>query len=1341
MSHFLLVPVHLDALCLVAPTPAVSRFVDFDLLPFYDSIQKMDVNGSRPNLISEIDSEAFNSEDLLLDPGVHLHWALPDGLTRGAAARTAPGSDLDGDPVDFPAVPNRWLVIRSKPAGTGDFAVTAAWMVESDFLTGNMNETGSGALSISYPVPIGSANTIPFRYMGRVAELKEGETWSESTEPQSHLKDFGLKLTAVGYGEPTFAAFYPNCAGVFGMRDPLPPESTGITRYEVLGWYGDGAADPFSAFLADFRTMTDDALVTLLNRYAEEPGEKYIKPTDKLTLELYRQAFLRANQECFGWTLAPETLAVRRTSSTDIAVTTSTGENFEGLLCYSRLDIPDNQAPVPAGDLSAAKVAVGNTAGEALSAWVADQMQGSVPALTSNLIEEQLESFELATALAGQKVDLGPKFREARHAKGFRPAATELIWTIRPPTDAISIAGDQPENSFVSLPTALAKALDQLNRAQQSYDRLGFEIECQRQALFDCWQKYMQAAFPDNDEFATVIFGVNDSNILLADRIREFMATLILKLQTARTERGKIAFQTTDSRVTAQVTGPQLSAASNLKSALDAATALLADVNAGRAKDKLKPLLFEQGPGPRYYRPNDPVILIVDPLLAPSRRHGQDGRRNPQGLLECQTGSFELNRNQATLALGQALKAQLDTIAGHGGSIGIAVEDLGPWNPFLMEWEVLVESARNAGNLAQAPYAAQFVRNDQALTRSLLDFTVPDVSTMPTAESLQPFRGRAILSPHSLNLLEQRLRDYLDVRGIQLPDQPATDDPQMLADYYSKLDAAFASAGNQAAVAAQEGADPAVRTAWEAARNILPADFHCLAQSLGGFNRGLLMHRVALQVPVADPIAAVDPDPFIVYKQFAQDVAAQVGNLDRLDTAESGYSYQPIRTGLMHLVRLRVVDTFGQVKAAPVSTVCSEAFRGAKDNFVYLPPRITQPARLTFRWISAKASDQVETNSHPDTTPICGWVVPDLINLSLDFYGADGLALGSIEQTGIWRMPPGADDAPVRVQDIAQPQLRRLAEWIVAEPGRPLKLLDRLETDLQTIDPENFKSHRERALLLGRPLALVRAFLKLELRDLPALDQSWVELGNRIKGLPDNLRGFQAIQFPARLGDTVQLNDGLAEFWLERPSGLSDPLAPTNDGIVWQALESGGATLIMLMDPRAAVHATCGILPTKAITIPSALYTDALKNMQISKFTAPVLTPPGRTVLPLPSTPGVSWIWLQRDGAHWTMVYSDAVLERQTILDAFPETGRAIWIKLAEAGWSLLFGDGDYALILPKRTDILQLDLGGDLNPLRPDIKRVVDASTRWLEPASLDAGFGPRQEIREGYLQFNPGF
>ncbi|HEX9921973.1 MAG TPA: hypothetical protein VGD99_04875, partial [Anaerolineae bacterium] len=74
--------------------------------------------------------------------------------------------------------------------------------------------------------------------------------WLNQSDPSAEYLD---NLTAVGYGEPTFAAFYPNCHSVFGFHDDdyagtIPAN----LRYDVIGWYNDPEADFLKTFAADF---------------------------------------------------------------------------------------------------------------------------------------------------------------------------------------------------------------------------------------------------------------------------------------------------------------------------------------------------------------------------------------------------------------------------------------------------------------------------------------------------------------------------------------------------------------------------------------------------------------------------------------------------------------------------------------------------------------------------------------------------------------------------------------------------------------------------------------------------------------------------------------------------------------------------------------------------------------------------------------------------------------------------------------------------------------------------------------------------------------------------------
>jgi hypothetical protein len=59
---------------------------------------------------------------------------------------------------------------------------------------------------------------------------------------------------------------------------------------------------------------------------------------------------------------------------------------------------------------------------------------------------------------------------------------------------------------------------------------------------------------------------------------------------------------------------------------------------------------------------------------------------------------------------------------------------------------------------------------------------------------------------------------------------------------------------------------------------------------------------------------------------------------------------------------------------------------------------------------------------------------------------------------------------------------------------------------------------------------------------------------------------------------------------------------------ITQSINSPPHKLTLLLDPRGAVHATSGILPTKAIQIPADQFVEALRNIEVTFLTAPILT-------------------------------------------------------------------------------------------------------------------------------------
>ena len=81
-------------------------------------------------------------------------------------------------------------------------------------------------------------------------------------------------------------------------------------------------------------------------------------------------------------------------------------------------------------------ITIANTGTEALSAFIAQQLGG---AFKPKQIEDQLESIQLTEKLENRQLDLGPKFEEARHHKGFNALPGGTRWMIRAKNDPNSI--------------------------------------------------------------------------------------------------------------------------------------------------------------------------------------------------------------------------------------------------------------------------------------------------------------------------------------------------------------------------------------------------------------------------------------------------------------------------------------------------------------------------------------------------------------------------------------------------------------------------------------------------------------------------------------------------------------------------------------------------------------------------------------------------------------------------------------------------------------------------------------------------------------------------------------
>ncbi|WP_280316225.1 hypothetical protein [Nocardia abscessus] len=375
--------------------------------------------------------------------------------------------------------------------------------------------------------------------------------------------------------------------------------------------------------------------------------------------------------------------------------------------------------------------------------------------------------------------------------------------------------------------------------------------------------------------------------------------------------------------------------------------------------------------------------------------------------------------------------------------------------------------------------------------------------------------------------------------------------------------------------------------------------------------------------------------------------------------------FQELRAGHLLFTRLSVVDRFGRAvnliddplhfdRLIKPESMTPEYFVGEiqTNRYVELGPRLLQPARLRFDFLSATTDHDVELTA--GTNPVCAWLIHNRLGRSIACYDPDGRALGDLrvvltanrQRAVHWTALPGSP-----IQDFGQlaehhPHAHR---FLGAVKQRGPAVFDTvrgvLDDTLAVIDPDG-PEDQTLAFLLGRPLALVRARLDLELCGTVRTDVTWQEI---FKQTTPQMPGYR---WNVRLGEARQTDDGLVGYVLNddydhfdtvlEPSGEHDGyLRAIGNGDRLKLAFTGEstATVTLLMDTRAAVHATTDILPVSSVFVPQRFTDAALAAMAVNFRAGPLMiatTEHGAATLPQPATATGHWSWTEPTGTDWT---------------------------------------------------------------------------------------------------------
>lgn len=1197
---------------LVTPSPqmVVDGGLDFSRLPF--SGGERDVNADVPYLSDAVSSRPFQNLNFELRAGVHLHWILP------AALRSAE-HDVDG--ITYPPVPTRWLVTRTSVGRP-----SAGWIVESDYLHPEGNEARPWNVSFPLRVSDERAPRQAFRHIGRAVPFDE---WRPFDPEAEYLGG----LTAVGYGDPTFATFYPACHSVFGFHDPDLP--SGPTSYDVIGWYDDPAGD--------------------LTRHQRDRLEKDLGRA--ATAEELRASFtadLRLEIAADPVTGVPDrTLLVGRAS---VAPADGPTVASGGAAIAAAVDAPDVAATAQSVFPS---IVLAPSPMEAIGAGLSTRLLADMGPTdggpndrgrSAEELEEQLDYVLLGAAIDSEHVDAAITFGELSHRQGFDLSPAGMLWRMVPVVDA-NVPADASGARREAPPVDAVAGLDELNALQRSANLLESQQRSIRGQLFADWQRWMQSQYaPDSVEGDTPE----------PDRIMDLI------------ERRDLAEHAALERELAAVATRIAAAVAHLDPLLQA--------------DGYR---LEPSADAPFWSPAEPFLLLGGAAVAPTTGLNRPARGDAVACPVLVTSA-----NPARLPGDvEALRAR----GAWPDAASVDVADPAARLPIMFDWEAEFFEVAAPGPPGRAPYPPNQLSQHYQLTADDVDLTARASPATAAAADIVSGRGilTAGSSRQAMDALERFIWTEVvrDGSWEGTAALPKSERSAFIDEHADAIAARFRGRSGGSTVVSAVASRATLQNTPFLGQVLSGFNAALLMQRQSpqlpvrdpiGFPEhqrftaevrdavGSAGRHTPLGESGLHPLRAGD---LSLLRLRLIDSFGRSLDWNR-DVDHDAVPFRLSRHYRRHprvASRVHLPPRFSQ----PARLVAS--WLSATDEGV---ESIDHPATSPIcGWFLANHLDDSLMVYRADgelTGSLVG--VPDRLDPTLArWIAAPGGGPASAEQ-------------PARIDN---PHLRAAVERLRAlGPDGLSRQVRAFDATLEMIEPHT-QEHPELALLMGQPFALARATIDLQLDGRPAIDQSWVALHHAIAAetsaaqpnaaqpnaaQPSEARSTRAIaevEFEVRLGAFHKLDDGLLAYWTEGddgPSSLHTPHATArslDDGTtvmegshhatVSLRLADGPSVVSMLFDPRSPVHLTAGVLPVQTMQVAAEHAGAAMAQLATVFLAAPLLTPATRLALPLPVEAGFGWAWVERRGAAWQTFEGSELStgvpaahdERQTLRDGW----------------------------------------------------------------------------------------
>ncbi|MFE6388665.1 hypothetical protein [Nocardiopsis dassonvillei] len=1044
--------------------------------------------------------------------------------------------------------------------------------------------------------------------IGRKYDLLTQE-WDPKAQDRLPHED---RLTAVGPGIPVFAAFQPYNEDVFSLHDPLASGgvklAAGRLSYLVVGWYSrwedDALAPPHTEAVLDFHGLDDPG-------YSDEER-------------------VAALLDALRWRL-PEG--------------TPTGGLQRSLYAGTLLDRHWQTQSRPEGgkpsrpEVNKVRLGLGNGTVDARSAILEQAPPGFENAEHWRLFRTAFEAGcldELDDAVT--RKDREGVLHAASHRTWFTPVPGGFTWSLGDaPGKAPSALTGPPEHVVV----------EGLNEDQDAYDTAIRRLADLRERLFTLWWLQGHPKKPGGTDFGEAV----------------------------TTTAGQIAKLHRECFVGDPHAHPPVPSLYGRVPQGDTPEELAASAAAYARKAGLPDnRVLRRRPRQPFSQPEDPTVLLrgLGTAAGPERR-SKLPCRVPSGLIASVVPGKKLDENTRFPEPSGTVKANLDRLATHL-----------PWAPLpalLTEFGVLDRVARRVrlaskdarGALSELvpQHTQDVIRTAEHATASWPEFCA--LGDQPWAPMFLDFK----ITSHALPLLDKNGKRQWEFDGVRYRwkggehrSAASWRGRSLLSDL-----SAFTVAGRvdnyptRNADLKKELVKLLARTRRE----------QFVSQSLTGLNPWLARRSPVSRVGLEDAERTLGRLP--------------LPGADVPDPLNGQTPFSPVRANQFLFTSLELVDRFGQTlvlastpdenykrllpQRSQTTTPDTPVDADRKHQLVQLPPRIQQPARIGLEWLSTRDDHRdLEITGHlgPET-PVCGWLVPDHRDGTLLVHDNRGRGLGElVPGTGtnpIWLPLPGspwttARSVLSREFTDAHPHLGPLlAPLLTGAPGQVRELVATITRAQRTISVSGMRRDPAPALVGGRPVAVARARLRLELQAPPLPDAAWDR--QRLGPAADDKNPLRTLRWPVRLGASSWRTDGLVGYflptqpnqpatdyrrlWSGHCSGLEKPTyvrpIDTSGDPALRADDPSQASrfhawLTLLLDPWAALHVTSDILPVYSARLPEHYLRNGLPRVDHAVRTGPLLMDvraaapgpgaPGQVgaALPRASSQAGSWSWSER---------------------------------------------------------------------------------------------------------------